>query len=320
MRALFGTIALATVAASTALAGDFEKDRQAILAMAGKYRVQFHFMETVPLAKGYEVKPPKRTGATELVLVIEDAPRRIELQHILVLGLDGDEPTVVKHWRQRWDYEDADLLEFQGHETWAHRRLPAPEVKGTWTQGVYEVDDAPRYEGVGRWIHAGDSSTWESNETWRPLPRREYTTRDDYQVLLGRNRHTVSPDGWVHEQDNVKVRLDPSRAPVVREAGLNRYTRIDKDLAAGEQYWKETAGYWREVRAAWDRRLAAPSVEVDSWREGTVRYEHFMERADETREARRPADPADQRGEIDSALAFFVRAKAPTGRAAAGGR
>jgi hypothetical protein len=265
-------------------------------------------METVPLAKGYEAKAPKRSGATELVLVIEDTPRRIELQHILVLG---DPATVVKHWRQRWDYEDTDLVEFQGHATWAHRRLRPAEAKGTWTQSVFEVDDAPRYEGIGRWAHAGDSSSWESNETWRPLPRREYTTRDDYQVLLGRNRHTVTSAGWVHEQDNVKMRLDPSRELLVREAGLNRYTRVDRDLAAGETYWKETQAYWREVRAAWDRRLSAPSVEVESWRDGTLRYEHFLERAEEAREMRRPADRDDRRGEIDSALAFFVRPKAP---------
>jgi hypothetical protein len=314
MRALFATSILA---AATATAGDLEQDRRAIRAMAGTYKVEFNFVETVPLAEGYEAKPPKRSGATELVLVIEDTPRRMELQHILVLG---DPATVVKHWRQRWDYEDRDLLEFQGRATWAHRTLLPAEVKGTWTQSVFEVGDAPRYEGVGRWVHAGDSSSWESNETWRPLPRREHTTRDDYQVLLGRNRHTVTPGGWVHEQDNVKMRLDPSRSLLVREAGLNRYTRVQKDLSAGEAYWKETAGYWREVRAAWDRRLSAPSVEVESWRDGTLRYEHFLERAEEARETRGPVDPGDRRGEIDDALAFFVRAKTPAGRTAADGR
>lgn len=315
MRALVATSILAA-AAATGTAGDLEQDRRAIRAMAGTYKVEFNFVETVAMAKGYEAKPPKRSGATELVLVIEDSPRRIELQHILVLG---DPPTVVKHWRQRWDYEDADLLEFRGRATWAHRALAPGEAKGAWTQSVYEVDDAPRYEGVGRWVHAGDSSSWESNETWRPLPRREYTTRDDYQVLLGRNRHTVTPAGWVHEQDNVKMRLDPSRELLVREAGLNRYTRVEKDLSAGVAYWKETEAYWRAVRAAWDRRLAAPAVVVESWRDGTLRYEHFLERAEEARQARGPIDPADRRGEIESALAVFVHAKAPAG-AAAGGR
>lgn len=313
MRALAATIAVA--AAVPAGADDFKKDRKAILAMAGTYRVQFQFMETVALEKGYEVKPPKRTGATELVLVVEDAPRRIELQHILVMGaVEGGDPAVVKHWRQRWEYEDTDLVEFRGHQTWTHRRLAPAEAKGAWTQAVYEVDDAPRYEGVGRWVHAGDSSTWESNATWRPLPRREYTTRDDYQVLLGRNRHTVTPAGWVHEQDNVKVRLAPLPQPIVREAGLNTYTRIEKDLSAGSAYWRATEDYWRDVRAAWDRRLAAPSVVIESWRDGTVRHEYFLDRADEFRTARRPVDAADRRGEIDSALAAFVRAKADGGQ------
>jgi hypothetical protein len=316
MRTFGWMLALAAVAPAAG-AGDFEHDRLAIRAMAGTYAVEFNFVETVALARGYEVKPPKRSGATELVLVIEDSPRRIELQHVLVMG---DPATVVKHWRQRWQYEDTDLLEFQGHSTWGHRTLTPREVKGTWTQSVYEVDDAPRYEGVGRWVHNGDSSAWESNETWRPLPRREYTTRADYQVLLGRNRHTVTPAGWVHEQDNAKLRLDPSREVLVREAGLNRYTRIEKDLSAGEAYWRETEAYWRDVRAAWDQQLAAPVVVVDAWRDGTLRYEHFLERADEVREAKAAADPADRRGEIDSALACFVRAQPAPKTAARGGR
>jgi predicted acyl esterase len=122
----------------------------------------------------------------------------------------------------------------------------------------------------------------------------------------------------VHEQDNVKMRLDPSRELLVREAGLNRYTRVEKELTAGETYWKETEPYWREVRAAWDRRLAAPAVEIESWRDGTVRYEHFLERAEEFREAKRPGDSAERRGEIESALAVFVRPKAAGARASAG--
>ena len=42
----------------------------------------------------------------------------------------------------------------------------------------------------------------------RPLPRRESSVRDDYDVLIGHNRHTIVPSGWVHEEENYKVVLD----------------------------------------------------------------------------------------------------------------
>ena len=129
MRAFAGTLLLASAAAATGTAGEVEKDRQAIRAMAGAYKVEFNFMETVPLAQGYQAKPPKRSGATELMLVIEDAPRRIELQHILVMRVlqkDGSEsePFVTRHWRQEWRYEAESALVFEGSNAWTLRKFP----------------------------------------------------------------------------------------------------------------------------------------------------------------------------------------------------
>jgi len=42
-----------------------------------------------------------------------------------------------------------------------------------------------------------DHSTWHSENTWWPLPRREFSVRNDYNVLSGSNRHTITPTGWV---------------------------------------------------------------------------------------------------------------------------
>ena len=44
----------------------------------------------------------------------------------------------------------------------------------------------------GRWEHFGNVSTWLSSTTWRPLPRREFSVRKDYDVLVGTNRHTIT--------------------------------------------------------------------------------------------------------------------------------
>lgn len=256
---------LLLVGAHNAQAGtapDFDRDRRAILAMAGEFEVKFNFDETVSLRPGYELKHDK-SGGFETVLVAEDSGRRIVLQHIL-LSKDGEH--VVKHWRQDWTYEDRDLREYAGGRTWTARRLAAREVRGTWSQAVYEVNDGPRYESYGRWIHDGVYSSWQSATTWRPLPRREYSTRKDYDVLLALNRQTITPWGWVHEQDNTKWdRNDTSGNPyVARELGVNEYRRTSSfDFAPARAYYERTRRYWAAVRDVWANALAGKQpVEV----------------------------------------------------------
>ncbi len=234
----------------------FEKDRQAILAMAGNYRVTFQFHETIGLVPGYELHDPYTSEATEFVEVVEDEGEHIVMQHVLVVTNQktGDK-RVVKHWRQDWTYQDTDILSFRGNRTWEHVKYEPAQVAGTWSQAVYQVDDSPRYESFGAWSHIGDRSAWESGETWRPLPRREYTKRHDYQVMVARNRHTITPTGWVHEQDNYKLVLDDAgqeKQVLAHELGLNLYEKDDTlDLSLGRQYWDETRGYWQDVRDKW---------------------------------------------------------------------
>ncbi len=240
------------IGAATTAAG---KDRAAILAMQGEYKVDFDFKETVVLQPGYQRRPPKHSGAFEAVLVVEDSPERIVLQHILVVG--GDQ--VVKHWRQDWMFEASERFEFVAEQTWALKPLAAGKRAGTWTQCVYEVSDAPRYCGTGTWNHRYGVSTWTSDRSWRPLPRREYTTRDDYNALNVENRHTVTAQGWTHEQDNTKtVRAgSATQETLVREFGFNNYRRIDGyDFSPAYRYWEKTAAYWADVRRAWSERFA----------------------------------------------------------------
>jgi len=229
------------------IACDPSRDRTAILAMAGEYDVTFSFEETVALADGYTLRPPYRVGGSELVLVVEDSTRRVSLQHLLVVERDGKQH-VIKHWRQDWTLEDPELFEYRGGKSWEKRALQASDVRCTWTQAVFEVSDGPRYESWGRWTHASGVSSWTSNETWRPLPRREHTKRTDYDVLLGINRHTITPDGWVHEQDNTKFVLGSEPRALVREHGINRYQRTTtRDFRIAREYWNRTEAFWREV-------------------------------------------------------------------------
>ena len=185
-----------------------------------------------------------------------------------------DAPRVIKHWRQDWVFEDRELLEYRGSGTWETRRLSADAVRCGWTQAVFEVNDAPRYEAWGRWQHAGGTSSWTSNETWRPMPRREYTTRDDYDVVIGFNRHVITPSGWAHEQDNTKVVLRGSPRALVREHGVNSYRRNEaRDFRVARDHWSRTQAFWRDVREVWKKVIAAgPRLSLRPGVDGTAQH------------------------------------------------
>lgn len=261
----------------------FDCDRKSILAMAGEFRVRFAFDETAALAAGYTPHAAQRSGGTELVEVIADTGETIALQHILVMGKDH---IVVKHWRQDWQYQPATVLHYQGHGRYASVAVAPEDARGAWSQTVYEVDDAPRYAGVGRWRHDAGEDSWQSQRVWRPLPRREYTKRSDYQVLEVVNRHTLTPAGWVHEQDNTKLVLqaDGNTHALAREQGINSYTRIDGyDFGAGRAYWNATAAYWQDVRDEWQRVAAIDKAFVISPEpNGEPRIGEFFELAEKS--------------------------------------
>ena len=229
-----------------------EKDRAAILAMAGEYEISFKFMETFAISKGYELKKPYLAEATEMVFVVKDSPTNIILQHVLWLE---DLERVVKHWKQEWKFEDKILHEFTGNNTWSRRALSDAEVRGTWTQKVYQVDDSPRYESYGSWSHEGGMSSWQGSKTRRPLPRREYTKRADYEIMMAVNRHTITPTGWVHEQDNFK-QVSATGEILCREVGLNDYERTDLvDFTKVKDYWTQNSSYWIFVSSIFDTNM-----------------------------------------------------------------
>jgi hypothetical protein len=230
-----------------------ERDRRAILAMAGSYRVTFDFLEVVRFDPSLKPDAPYQSWTTEQVFVAEDRPDFIALQHILLIRIAGkeSEPLVQRHWRQEWRYEAPRLLAYEGANTWATKSVAEGERRGAWTQTVLQVDDSPRYAARGRWEHGETNSTWISDETWRPLPRREFSVRKDYQVLVGTNRHTITPLGWVQEENNLKLVLADQRA-LAREYGVARYDRLREfDAEPARRYFAATEPFWAEVRAAW---------------------------------------------------------------------
>ncbi len=242
---------------------DGERDRLAILAMAGDYRTSFDFIETVGFEEGYRPRQPYQSWGTEKVYLVSNERDFISLQHIIVMHFvseDGSisDPMVIKHWRQDWRYQDRDLHSFLGRGQFERRKIDRSARKGAWSQTVYQVDDSPRYAATGRWFHAPGVSFWESDDRRRPLPRREFSVREDYHALYGSHRITITPNGWTQEEDALKLVLDDQNMPVksqaylAREAGLSRYERISNyDFSAGDEYWNTTADFWGVVRSYW---------------------------------------------------------------------
>lgn len=296
----------------------YEKDRRAILAMAGPYRTSFEFLETVGYTQPFTRARPYQSWGTEYIYVVEAREDFISLQHIMVMfvaGADGElsGPFVQKHWRQDWQYEKPELFVYGGNSGWEHRTLTPVEYAGTWAQSVFQVDDSPRYEAIGRWQHYPNFSTWLSEQTWRPLPRRESSVRDDYQVLEGSNRHTILPSGWVQEEENYKVKLTAAgersaEAPyIAKELGVNRYERIaDFDFSAGDAYWQQTGAFWNDVRDVWKEYFAsAPQLQIREEADGVPLFAALFEQA-ETLTAGETYDSAEAKGVVRSVLAAYI--------------
>ncbi len=285
-----------------------EEDRKAILAMAGEYEVDFNFAETVALQPDYQLKKEYHETASEIVIVIEDTPNRIALQHLL---LTGNGKGVVKHWTQIWTWEDTRITEFQGRENWKIRQVSESEARGRWSQLVTQVDDSPRYESLGAWKHDGGYSRWQSAPTNRPLPRRENTSRKDYEVLLSINEHALTPQGWIHYQDNLKQVLDGDGKVsryLARERGLNHYDETkETDFTAAKEYWTATKDFWKLVSTFWDRvEQEQASFEIRKEVDGKSLGKTLFEIAGKIRDKERPVPSYD---EVAALILPFVTLK-----------
>lgn len=296
----------------------FERDRQAILAMSGYFRVGFDFIETMGFTENYTPAAPYRSWGTEMVIVVDNEPEFISLQHIMVMyfvGEDGtiSEPMVMKHWRQDWEYEKPSEFVYTGNNVWRKHELTGQDIEGTWSQSVYQVDDSPRYESHGKWQHKGNRSEWISELTWRPLPRRESSVRQDYQILEGINKHIILPDGWVQEEENYKLVINEtgkpaSQAPyLAKELGIARYERIkDHDFTPGEAYWEATSSFWRNVREVWSSLIADnTSIEINKQADGKFMFMPFFDYAQSVSESA-PVDPSTEQQKIRNMLAPFT--------------
>jgi hypothetical protein len=239
-----------------------DKDRLAILSMVGEYRVGFEFLETFGSENNYKLDKPYQSWGTEMVVVIKDEPNFISLQHIMMMYFKDENgsitgPYIQKHWRQDWEYEDENILNYKKNKIWEKSQIN--KSANTWSQTVYQVDDSPRYESYGEWVHSKSASRWVSQSTPRPLPRREFSVRDDYDLLSGLNKITIMSWGWVMEEINEKI-IIPNNY-LGSEYGVARYQRISNyDFKPAHDYWDKTKNYWLIVRDKWSEILSKKKV------------------------------------------------------------
>lgn len=242
----------------TTLYAQTTNERNAIKGLCGCFDVTFEYAETFARDTAYHpLAKPYQAVATEWVVAEEETPTKLVLQHLLIIN----DSTVIKHWRQDWEYQPAQLFTFQGNRTWSVFPTTNKETTGQWAQKVYEVDDSPRYSGSATWFMHDGKRIWE-NTADAPLPRREYTKRNDYQVMRRTNRNIIAEWGWLHEQDNEKVvRGDKGEHTLVEEKGLNTYRKTDDTKCAlAAEWWQKNRSFWRNVRLVWEEVLANNSV------------------------------------------------------------
>ncbi|MFT3827704.1 MAG: hypothetical protein QM731_27540 [Chitinophagaceae bacterium] len=230
-----------------------KEDISSIKSLCGCYEVEFKYAETFATDKNYQLKDKYVAKGIEWAGLVEGTDKKFVIQHILVI----DDSMIVKHWREDWTYQNTDLLKYNQGTEWKKVHLPASQVAGQWTQSVWEVDDAPRYQGTAVWVHQNGQHFWK-NVTDAPLPRREYTKRKDYNVLTRGNTIALTDTGWVHEQDNAKVVRTAGQPDqlVVMEKGYNIYRKIDDSKCkVASQWWAKYNGYWNKVRSNWDNLI-----------------------------------------------------------------
>lgn len=257
-----------------------EQDKEAIKKMCGCYEVNFDFAETFEYSKdsAYTPSKVKHDRGLEWVELVEDTNDKIAMQHLLIVGRP-DKQSVIKHWRQDWLFENTVLYMYNMDNNWDYIELPKEQVKGQWTQKVFQVDDSPRYEGSATWVHVDGKSFWE-NTTDAPLPRREYTKRNDYNVTVRTNKHAITKDGWIHDQDNDKVIREKGKEDVIlaQEKGLNTYKKVDDSKCkAAIEYWSKNMKDWAVVRAKWEDVFAKQTdLKLKRKVDGKPLYKHLF--------------------------------------------
>ena len=97
------------------------KDIDAIKSMCGCFEIEFNFAETFVLIDDENYKKSKiyKAKALEWGQLVEDTNDKISIQHLLIVGSEQF-PSIIKHWRQDWIYQNVELYQFYKENTWKY--------------------------------------------------------------------------------------------------------------------------------------------------------------------------------------------------------
>ena len=278
-----------------------EQDRKAIMAMEGCYKVTFDFAETFAPDTAYDYHERYNSWGIEYVLVLTNQPDLIQLQHLLIIN----DSTIIKHWRQDWVYEETSLLSYQGDRNYKTIKYNPEEVKGTWTQKVYQVDDSPRYESKGTWVHVDGKHYWEGTG-YAPLPRREFSKRSDYNIVKRNSRMELAEDGWFLEQDNEKIiRNEQGDKLLCHEKGMEKFTKGDYNCQPAITWWEENKDYWADVREAWTEIFEEnPQMKFQKKVDDQMLWQQLFKVGDEVASS----DSADSKAKVKAIILKYLQA------------
>jgi hypothetical protein len=277
--------------------------KQVVNKLCGCFEVEFKYAETFSPDPNYKYhERDEINGGVELSLPIEVSDKKIVIQHLLVIT----DSLIVKHWREEWTYENPVLWVYKGDKTWVKETVPAEQVKGKWTQTVWEVSDEPRYQGFSQFVNLDGKIIWQ-NTTDAPLPRREYSIRSDYNILKRTNRLNITDSGYIHEQDNEKIiRSNGTDKLLTQERGINSYKRLDdKQCAAAKYYWEKNKLYWDKVRKVWADYISTQTIiSLKTKVEGKLLHEYLINLSKEY--AAKKISDADINGRIKAEINKFI--------------
>ena len=277
---------------------------ETVTKICGCFDVNFKYAETFSPVKDYQYHEREEIhGGAELAFPIEVSEKKISIQHILIVS----NSMVVKHWREDWNFENPVIWKYTDTKTWVKQLLQPEQVKGKWTQTIWEVSDEPRYQGYGQFTNNNGQVLWQ-NTTDAPLPRREYTVRSDYNILNRTNRLHITDSGYIHEQDNKKIiRKDGIDKLLVEEKGINTYKRIaSKECEVAKNYWEHNKAYWLKVESIWTAYLSThDTIKLNIKVDGKVLHQYLFNLLDDYN-AKKVSD-AEINNKINEAIYKFIQ-------------
>jgi hypothetical protein len=191
------TLTLLLVACS-AVASAQRPGLEEIRRLAGCFEVSFRFVDEADS----RALSGEATVAREWIGFQRSGEDRVLLQHLLVAGTQP-----FPHWHETWIWHADD-------QAWTQ------EVRG----GAPGPGSELRYSCTAPWT----ANRWECHAGRSSKPLRD--ADHEYDWLDRRNILLVTPGGWVHNQQNGKMRA--AGELVAYELGWNMYRRIE-DQACG---------------------------------------------------------------------------------------